>query len=82
LSPLGALAGFGGVAGETAALPVVVVEPVLAFWARAIGVAKVAAMTMAMMADFISVFSRKLAMETAAQTASSRISSRMPENSG
>src|SRR5258708_1203540 len=51
-----ALDGFD-VAGETAASPVVVVEPVLAFWASETEVAKVAATATAMMASFILSFS-------------------------
>jgi hypothetical protein len=53
-----ALAGFE-VAGETAASPVVVVEPVLAFCASAIEFAKRAAVA-AMIVNFMSVPSRKL----------------------
>ncbi|MBX9649577.1 MAG: hypothetical protein K2X57_21265 [Xanthobacteraceae bacterium] len=48
------------VVGETAASPVAVVKPVLAFCASAIEFAKSAAVAAAMMANFMSVPPRKL----------------------
>jgi hypothetical protein len=65
-----ALAGFE-VAGETAASPVVVVEPVLAFCASAIEFAKSAAPASAMMANFMLGSSGEAAMKTTAREVSS-----------
>jgi hypothetical protein len=63
LSLLAALAGFD-VAGETAASPVVVVEPVLAFCASAIEFAQRAAVATAMMANFMAGSSGEAAVKT------------------
>jgi hypothetical protein len=58
-----ALAGFD-VAGETAASPVVVVEPVLAFCASAIEFAQKVAVATAMMANFMAGSSGEAAVKT------------------
>jgi hypothetical protein len=77
-----ALAGLFDVAGETAASPVVVVEPVPAFCASAIEFAKIAAAVSAMMANFMLGSSKETEMKTTARELSSPICSRVPCKQG
>jgi hypothetical protein len=76
-----ALAGVD-VAGETAASPVVVVEPVLAFCASTIEFAKSAAAVTATMANFMLGFLRGVDMKTVARAVSSLICSSVPRKQG